>query len=194
MVTFIIKIIIQYSNMLHNLETKLMLQLFYEEPVWWVFLVFVCWLVFLFLSYLFVCLFMFRYNYMYNMRIIHLNLISIQHYLFYNWGGGARDLPASLADKILLNLRPPTCRLPPITLTSAFCIVCTPRPNPEVIYQRKPRRLNTVNVNSIVIEEFSYSQMDNPIYNRACRIEFEYVHKGDVLPQLAVLQALLQSL
>lgn len=47
---------------------------------------------------------------------------------------GAKDLPASLADKILLNLRPPTCRLPPITLTSAFCIVCTPRPNPEVIY------------------------------------------------------------
>lgn len=112
---------------------------------------------------------------------------------------GAKDLPASLADKILLNLRPPTCRLPPITLTSAFCIVCTPRPNPEVIYQRKPRRLNAVNVNSIVIEEFSYSQMDNPIYNRACRIEFEYVLKRDVLPQLAVLQftkikALLQSL
>lgn len=79
MVTVIIKIIIQYSNMLHNLETKLKLLTVILRGTSLVgfFCVFVCWLVFLFLSDLVVCLFMFRYNYMYNIRIIHLNLISI---------------------------------------------------------------------------------------------------------------------
>lgn len=76
MVTVIIKIIIQYSNMLHNLETKLKLLTVILRGTSLVGF-FVCWLVFLFLSDLVVCLFMFRYNYMYNIRIIHLNLISI---------------------------------------------------------------------------------------------------------------------